>query len=438
MPSTRPPLPGGPYLVVGLARSGLAAALLLHRRGEQVIALDDAHPDVGRLLAAGVEVVLDDEGARLAARARTLVKSPGVPGEAPVVRAARERGLAILGEAELAWRLLPNPFLAVTGTNGKTTTAELLGHLHRAAGVEVVVAGNVGLALSTLVGELDPDAVVVAELSSFQLEDTEAFTPEAAVLLNLSADHVDRHGTFAAYAEAKLNAFRRQRPEDVAVAPVGQALPGAARRVTFGPGGDLDEREGALWWQGERLLGTDELRLPGAHNRANAAAAAAVALARGLPAAAVIAGLRSFAGVAHRLETIGEHGGVRYVNDSKATNVASTLVALDAFPGVGIHLILGGRGKGQDFSALRAPIAASCRASYVIGEDAERIAAALEGLAVERCDTLERAVARARAAAVPGELVLLSPACASYDQFLDFEARGQRFRALVEQEAREA
>ena len=428
----RPPLPGGPYLVVGLARSGVAAALALRARGEEVVGVDSGSPDVGRLTAAGVEVHLDTPGGGLVDRARTLIKSPGVPAQAPAIVAARERGITVIGELELAWRLIPNTFIAVTGTNGKTTTTELLGHIHREAGLPYAVAGNVGTALASLVGAVAPDAVVVAECSSFQLEDTEAFAPEAAVLLNVEEDHLDRHGTFAAYREAKLRAFAHQGHDDLAVAPpdlVG-LLPGAAQRVVVGE--DVAERDGALAWRGERLLGLDELALRGPHNAQNAMAAAAVCLARGVDPDAVRAGLRTFPGVPHRLEEVTREDGVLYVNDSKATNVASTLVALRSFDAP-IHLIAGGRAKGSGFEALRAPVAERCAAVYLIGEAADALDAALAGagVPVRRCGDLEHAVQDARAAAQPGDVVLLSPACTSYDQYPDYEARGAHFRSLV-------
>jgi UDP-N-acetylmuramoylalanine--D-glutamate ligase len=428
----RPPLPGGPYLVAGLARSGEAAALALRALGEEVIGVDAGHPDAGRLPAAGVEVHLDVPGEDLAARARTLVKSPGVPQDAPVVRAARARGLVVLGELELGWRLVPGPVLAVTGTNGKTTTAELAGAILRAAGRRVEVAGNVGTALSSLAGRLDGETWIVAECSSFQLEDADAFAPEAAVLLNLAPDHVDRHGTYEAYVAAKLRVFARQRADDIAVVPDDLPLEVAAHRVTFGVDGDVSEAAGALWWRGEELIAAGDIRLPGPHNRVNAMAAAAACLAIGIEPDAVREALRSFAGVRHRLEPVAEHDGVIYVNDSKATNVASTLVALRSLEAP-VHLILGGQGKGQDFTPLREEIARRCVAVRLIGEDADAIAAALSGLYVElhRDGTLERAVAGTRTEARPGEVVLLSPACASFDQFTDFEARGDAFRALV-------
>lgn len=433
----RPPLPAGPFLIVGLARSGIAAALALRDRGEEVIGVDSGSPpDLERIRAAGVEVHVDVTGENLVGRARTLVKSPGVPSQAPAVAAARARGLGVMGELELAWRLLPGDFLAVTGTNGKTTTTELLAHVHRTAGLPVAVGGNVGTALSSLVADTPPQATVICEASSFQLEDTVDFAPEAAVLLNLTPEHGDRHPTFEAYVAAKLEIFRRQTEDDVSVTPVElgiDPLGGTARRVRFGAGGDLEERDGTLLWRGEPLLGTDEIALPGPHNRQNAMAAAAVSLAREVDAGAVCEALRTFQGVPHRLERIADIDGIAYVNDSKATNVASTLVALGSYPAGSIHLILGGRGKSQDFSPLRPAVAETCVGVYLIGEASEEIASAIAGAAmpVTECGDLDRAVRAARSAARTGDVVLLSPACASFDQYADFEARGEHFRSLV-------
>jgi UDP-N-acetylmuramoylalanine--D-glutamate ligase len=343
----------------------------------------------------------------------------------------------VIGELELAWRLIPNEFIAVTGTNGKTTTTELIGHIHREAGLPVAVAGNVGAPVADLVGKLAPDATVVCEASSFQLEDTLAFAPEAAVLLNLTEDHLDRHGTFDAYVAAKLEAFRRQGNDDVAVFPCDlgvEDLGGCARRVCFGDGGDaeLADRAGQLWWAEEPLLRTEEIRLRGAHNLQNGMAAAAVTMARGVEGEAVAAALRTFAGVPHRLEEVAERDGVLYVNDSKATNPASTIVALASFEPGSVHLIAGGRAKGR-FAELVEPVRERCVAVYLIGEAADALASDLAsaGVPLERSGDLERAVAAARAAARPGSVVLLSPACASYDQYPDFEARGEHFRELA-------
>ena len=444
-PRPRPPLPAGPYLIVGLARSGVAAALALRARGEEVIGCDAGArgtPSLDRaaqrLSVAGVEVHLDASGDALAARAGTLIKSPGVPQNAPVVAAARAHGVPVLGELELAWRLLENEFIAVTGTNGKTTTTEWIGHVHREAARPVAVAGNVGTALSSLIGTVPGTATIVCEASSFQLEDTLAFAPEVAVLLNLEPDHLDRHGTFADYVAAKLKIFVNQGNDDIAVAPVDlevEDLGGCARRVPFGgAGAELSERAGYLWWDDEPLIDVTEISLPGAHNRANAMAVAAACLARGIEPDAVVAGLRTFPGVAHRLELIATRNDVAFVNDSKATNVASTLVALRSYAR-GVHLIAGGRGKSQDFSPLAPLVAERCRAVYLIGEAAQDLADALaaSNVPLRQEGELGAAVAAAAAAAAPGEVVLLSPACASYDQYPDFEARGAHFRRLVEE-----
>jgi UDP-N-acetylmuramoylalanine--D-glutamate ligase len=437
----RPQIPGGPHLVVGLARSGAAAALALRARGEEVIGVDAGAPAGAALLAeAGVDVYLGEPGVAMLEHVRTVIKSPGVPARAPMILAARRRGLLVLGELELAWRMLANQFIAVTGTNGKTTTVELIGHIHREAGLPVAVAGNVGTAASSLVGSVERDVTIVCEASSFQLEDTLEFAPEAAVLLNLSPDHLDRHETYEAYLQAKLRLFANQGNDDLAVAPLElgvEDLGGCARRVTFGAGAGaaLSQRAGQLWWEDSPLLAVSELRLPGAHNVQNAMAAGAVCLARGVEADAVRSGLRSFAGVPHRLQQVARRDGVSYVNDSKATNVASTRVALDAFADAGpIHLILGGQGKDQDFMTLRDPVARSCKGVYLIGEAAPVIAEALQGVdaRVYECGELERAVAAAAGMAGDGEVVLLSPACASFDQFADFEARGVRFSELVQ------
>jgi UDP-N-acetylmuramoylalanine--D-glutamate ligase len=442
----RPELPGGPYLVVGLARSGAAASLALRSAGEQVIGLDRVAPAAAApLLKAGVELHSGGDGLELLERVHCVVKSPGVPHETPVIAAALKRRISLIGELELAWLMLENEFIAVTGTNGKTTTVELIGAIHRAAGLPVVVAGNVGRALSGFAaappfgeGPLADATTVVCEASSFQLEDTVSFAPQAAVLLNLSEDHLDRHHTLERYTHAKLQIFAHQTAGAIAVTPdtlAGLEIPGAGRRVRFGASAQCELRlvDGALTWDRDELITVSEIRLRGPVE--NAMAAAAVTLARGVEPAAVCEALRSFPGVAHRLEEVATLDGVLYVNDSKATNIASAIVALRSFAPGSVQLILGGQGKGQDFSLLREAVGTYADHTYLIGEDAGRIDAALGGLATTAAGTLERAVELARAAAGPNAVVLLSPACASFDQFADFEARGERFRALVVGEA---
>jgi UDP-N-acetylmuramoylalanine--D-glutamate ligase len=404
--------------VLGLARSGEAAALALARRG---VGVDrNAGLDVGRLREAGVEVVLGAEDPALLDGVDLLVKSPGVPSEAPLAAAARSRGLTVWSEVELGSRLLANPIVGVTGTNGKTTTSELLGAIFRAANRPVSVAGNVGRPLTGLDGSLADDAWIVCELSSFQLEDIEAFRPDVAVLLNLTPDHLDRHGDLDAYRAAKLRIFENQGPDDVAVVPRGFGdVPGSGRRVEFAADDPLPA----------------EPHIPGAHNRENAAAATAAARAAGIDDAAIAEGLRAFEGVPHRLELIREVDGVRWVNDSKATNPEAAERALGAYP-PGLRVILGGSLKGSSFTGLarRARESGVARA-YLVGEAADEIAEALaaEGVRFQHSRDLENAVADARAEAETGDVVLLSPACASYDQFRDFEDRGERFRELVEE-----
>jgi UDP-N-acetylmuramoylalanine--D-glutamate ligase len=338
-----------------------------------------------------------------------LVKSPGVPREAPLVAEARRRSVRVWSEVELGYRLLPNPILGVTGTNGKTTTAEWLGFI-----LEAPVAGNVGRALTELDGAVEPAQLVVCELSSFQLEDIVDFRPRVAVLLNLEPDHLDRHGSFEAYREAKLRIFENQTADDTAVVPRAFPLERRARRVEFSAEDPLPA----------------EPALPGAHNRENAAAATAAARAVGAGDEQIARGLREFPGVPHRLELVGERRGVRYVNDSKATNVAAALRALAAYEHEPVRLILGGSRKGEDFAPLAATLGPNIRAVYVIGETADELARAIPDTIA--AGDLPTAVERAAAAAQPGEVVLLSPAAASYDQFRDFEQRGEEFRRLVE------
>ena len=405
-------------LVVGLARSGRAAAVALARRGVEVVAFDrDKELDAGRLREAGVEVRLGAEDPALADGVDLLVKSPGVPAETPLVAAARDRGVPVWSEVELGFRLLDRPLVGVTGTNGKTTTVELLGAIFRSAGRDVEVAGNVGRPLTAVDPPVGEEAWVVCELSSFQLEDVHELRPRVGVLLNLAPDHLDRHGSFERYAAAKLRIFERQREDDTAVVPRGfGSIPGSAERVEFAAGDALPA----------------EPLLRGRHNRENAAAATAAARAAGIDDASIAAALSTFAGVPHRLELVAVVDGVSYVNDSKATNVAAARPALEAYVDDPVHLILGGSLKGEDFTPLAEAIRPNVRRAYLIGEAAPELAAALSPVVEhELSGTLEKALEAARAAASSGDVVLLSPACASFDQFRDFEDRGDRFRELV-------
>jgi UDP-N-acetylmuramoylalanine--D-glutamate ligase len=412
-------LAGRRVLVVGLARAGSAAAEALLDAGADVVGFDvDPGLDVGRLRARGVEVHLEAEEETLTQGIDLVVKSPGVRADVPLIAAARARGIPVWDELELGARLLSNPIVAVTGTNGKTTTTALLGEMFRADGRRVEVAGNIGRALSSLVGSVEEDAWVVCEVGVFQLDDMQVFHPQIGVLVNLEADHLDRYERFEDYAATKLRMFALQSEDDTAVVPRGFGdVPGAARVVEF---------------SGDDLLPA-EPSIPGAHNRENAAAATAAARAAGLSEDAIARALRSFPGVEHRIEDVATVGGVRYVNDSKATNAAAALRAIEALRSSTLHVILGGRGKNESYAELAAAFREGDRA-YLIGEAAEEIAVALarESVPYVAAGDLETALARAAAVAAPGDVVLLSPACASFDQFRDFEERGGAFRELVE------
>jgi UDP-N-acetylmuramoylalanine--D-glutamate ligase len=421
----RPPLPAGPYLVVGLARSGQAAALLLAGRGEQVAGVDSGKPDgIERLREAGVEVHLDGDLDGWVEGSACVVKSPGVPREADPIRRALTLGIPVIGELELAWRLVPNRFVAVTGTNGKTTVTELLGHIWRTAGEPVAVAGNVGTPLASLVEDLEPEASVISEASSFQLEDASAFAPELAMLLNAMPDHLDRHGSFDHYLASKLRVFACQGEGDTAIVDRSDPVIGPLELP-----GDANEINVSAMDLGFELRGA---WMTGPHNLLNARFAAAAALSMGIGEEAVAKGIETFPGVPHRLERIAEIDGVTYVNDSKATNVAAAVAALESFDG-DVHAIMGGSLKGGDFAPLAGPVAKRCEAVYLTGPAAEPIAAALDGAGVPlvRCPDLRVAVSEAAATATPGSTVLLAPACASFDAYRDYEARGDHFRELV-------
>jgi UDP-N-acetylmuramoylalanine--D-glutamate ligase len=420
------------YLVVGLARSGVAACEAIRRVWPEADVLAaDASPDldVGRLREIGVEPVLGGDVVPVEGLS-AVVKSPGVPSQADQVEAARAAGVPVWSEVELGARMLPNPIAGVTGTNGKTTTTELLGAMLRAGGVASEVAGNVGRPLSALAGRIDPGTWIACELSSFQLEDIDTLRCRIGVLLNATPDHLDRHGSFDDYLRCKLRIFENQLRGDTAVvngddpALRGAQLPGHGERVTV-------TRADA------RQIDWEHAGLRGDHNLENAIAAAAAARAAGVEGAHIDRALRQFAPLPHRLEPVASARGVEFVNDSKATNPDATIQALTAFP-AGVHLILGGSLKGADFAPLAQAVAAGPVARvYLIGQAADALAEALDAAAVasDRSGTLAAAVDAAAANACPGETVLLSPACASFDQFRDFEDRGEAFRRLAQEAA---
>jgi UDP-N-acetylmuramoylalanine--D-glutamate ligase len=387
------------------------------------------------LRQAGVEIHLDAAGDDLLDSVATLVKSPGIPGNAPAVAAARRMGIPVIGELELGWRMTSGSVIAVTGTNGKTTTTELIGHILRAGEIECAVVGNVGRPISSLAATAEADSTLVVEASSFQLEDSDLFAPETAVMLGVTPDHLDRHGSLEAYRDAKLKIFANQTEVDTAIVPSDFEMPATARahQIKFNDcAAGIGISDGAIVWRGEELLAVSEFPLPGAHNLENAQAAAAACLLHGVAPSVVADALRSFSGVPHRLETVIEAHGVIWINDSKATNVASTVTALRAMERP-VRLILGGQGKGQDFSDLAAAVEQSCVAVHLIGEAAGQISQALDsvGVSVTLSSDLETAVAQCGQSALEGDAVLLSPACASFDQFTDFEERGAAFRKIV-------
>jgi UDP-N-acetylmuramoylalanine--D-glutamate ligase len=464
-------------LVLGASRSGIAAALALTDLDVKVTLSDkrgrEALPSIDAALNAGVRLVREDTLATDWPQPDLVIKSPGVPAEASAVLKAREAGVPVWSELELAYAVLPNPFDAITGTNGKTTTTALLGHLFQTAGRPARVLGNIGVAVTSVAGQSVPDEELVVEVSSFQLEDTHRFRPAVGVFLNLTPDHLDRHGTMERYLECKANLFANQRPGDVAVlnladpavAALGARL--AARedgpRVAFfstrwEPRADAGEGaaqaappdswidEGWLVIDRERLLPVSDILLPGLHNLENSLAAATAAAARGVSREALAEGLRTFGGVPHRLEKAGMVAGVTYVNDSKATNVDATLTALSAYP-ERTYLILGGRDKASDYRPVARACAPGCKRVYLIGEATPLIADAFAEVAasgeVDRlpevvfAGDMEHAIEAASRVAEPGDVVLLAPACASFDQYKNFEERGEHFKSLVQKLQRE-
>ncbi|MBI5837391.1 MAG: UDP-N-acetylmuramoyl-L-alanine--D-glutamate ligase [Candidatus Eisenbacteria bacterium] len=441
-------LPGLSALVVGLARSGTAAALLLRRHGFAVRALDSkargAVAAAERLERAGVECRLESQDPTALVGMDFVVVSPGVGPGNPLLEAARDRGVPVLSELEVAFRFVRGPVLAVTGTNGKTTTATWLAHLVRAAGREAHLAGNVGAALSGECDRLPEDTFAVLEVSSFQLERIHRFRPRSASLLNLTPDHLDRYASMAEYVAAKARIFENQGPSDLAVLnardPAAMALaPGLRAELALfsarGPvrtGAGVEAGVITLYREGVATPVTEaaKLALPGPHNLENALAALAMTLPWKFEPARLAQGLADFPPLPHRLEPCGEIGGVRFVNDSKATNVDSMEKALRAFDAP-LHLVAGGHDKHGDFEALAPLVQEKVRTLLLIGEAAERIARAYPGALAVRCATLQEAMAEGLKRAAPGEVVLLSPGCASYDMFRDYEDRGDQFRAHV-------
>jgi UDP-N-acetylmuramoylalanine--D-glutamate ligase len=446
---------GRAVTVVGLARSGVAACRLLQALGARVTGTDARAADVlsrdARALAGeGVRLVLGGHPGEAFAAAELVVVSPGVPAGAPALEDCRARGVPVLGEVELAYRTMTAEFVAITGTNGKTTTTALTGALMAESGRPVFVGGNIGRPLASDALDFPGDGWVVAEVSSFQLETTDAFRPRVAAVLNVTPDHLDRHGSLAAYADAKARIFRGQGPADFAVFnaddPGAAALAPRARSRVLWFSRREPVREGAWVREGwvtlrlgagdQPVCRVDEIRLRGVHNLENVLAATACAGALGVPPERLRAAIRAFRAVPHRIEWIRERAGVAFYNDSKGTNVDATLKALAAFEEP-IVLIAGGRDKGQRFDALAAAARGRVKAAVVIGEGRATLGPALRAVTrVEEAASMGEAVRLAAQLAAPGDVVLLSPACASFDQFRDYEHRGAVFaeevRALPE------
>jgi UDP-N-acetylmuramoylalanine--D-glutamate ligase len=445
--------------ILGFARSGRSLARALLDRGVEVTIGDrrprSDFPEASEFAARGARLCFDGPDEGFLEGADWLALSPGVPADSEAVRRARDRRLEVLAEFEIAWRIAQaeatgeNRWVAVTGTNGKSTTTAWIAHLLARAGRPVALAGNIGVPLSDFLSERAPRDFV-CELSSFQLETIERFRPQVAVLTNVTPDHLDRYADFPAYVAAKARVFENQRRDDSAVVnaddPVASAQASAARRVPFSRRGEV---AAGTWSDGtwirtsvagapRRLVEQARLALPGAHNLENALAAAAAAGTLGAPDDAVREGLTDFRGLPHRTELVAEATGVRWVNDSKGTNVDATLKGLEGYGPESLILILGGRDKHGDFGALRAAVAAAVSRVLTIGEAAPLIEGALAGaVSIERCETMDRAVDRAAEIAVPGQTVLLSPACASFDQYRNFEERGRHFAGLARAAAAE-
>jgi UDP-N-acetylmuramoylalanine--D-glutamate ligase len=434
-------------LVVGAARSGIAAAELLARRGARVTLADlrQTIDAADALRSAGVELELGDHKPQTFADADLIVVSPGVPLTQPAFEAARQRGVEIIGELELAWRWLSGRVIAITGTKGKSTTTTLIGRMLSAAHRTVLVGGNIGVPLSAQVDQSTPETVHVVETSSFQLETATTFRPWIAVWLNFADDHLDRHPTVEAYAAAKARIFASQTADDWAVvnaddpAVMTRSAGIAARRVRFALSGHIDEgfvvdgewivRRTAT--AAEPLCPLAAVELTGRHMLNNVLAAAAAASLAGCAPAAMTAALGGFHGLEHVMEPVAEIGGVRFVNDSKATNVEAARRSIESFS-AGVVAIVGGRFKGGDLSQLREPLAAVGRAVMAIGEAAPLVRQAVSGVVpVTTATSMREAVERGYAAAAPDGVVLLAPACASFDWFRDYAERGNVFKAEV-------
>jgi UDP-N-acetylmuramoylalanine--D-glutamate ligase len=442
-------LNGKRVLVVGLGKSGVASALFLKERGARVTVSDSKTFDqfakeIPLLLDHGIVVETGAHGERTFQEQDLIVVSPGVPVDAAPLVQARARGEAVIGEVELAAQYLPGAIVAVTGSNGKTTTTTLIGEIVAASGFATTVGGNIGTPAISLVEKAGKETIVVLEVSSFQLETIETFRPKIAIVLNVTPDHLDRHHTFAAYVDAKARIFENQQKSDFAVLNADDStcveMAGRTRAQVVWFSRRKEVKQGA-WVSKGRILFQDstgkreimlvsEIPLKGAHNVENVLAAVSAGALLGGDPEKIGAAVRSFKAVEHRLEYVATVRGVEYYNDSKATNVDATIKALESFP-ANIHLILGGKDKGSDYSVLNDLLKKRVKRVYTVGAAAAKIESQIQGAEIVQAGTLESAVQRAAAVAEPGDVVLLAPACASFDQFRNYEHRGKVFKEAV-------
>jgi UDP-N-acetylmuramoylalanine--D-glutamate ligase len=436
-------------LVVGLGKSGVASALFLKVHGARVTVSDTKSGDELRneipvLLDHGITVETGGHGERTFRGQDLIVVSPGVPVDAPLLVQARSLGEAVIGEIELASQFLPGPIVAITGSNGKTTTTTLTGEILAAAGMSALVGGNIGTPAISLAEQAKPETVIVLEVSSFQLETIQTFRPKIAVVLNVTPDHLDRHRTLEVYVDAKARIFENQRGEDFAVLnaddPVCVTMAARTRVQVFWFSRQKEVEQGAWVRDGNILFRNgsqqrevmlvSEIPLKGAHNLENVLAAVCAGALMGCAPEKIRQTVVDFKAVEHRLEFAATIRGVDYYNDSKATNVDATLKALESFPS-NIHLILGGKDKGSDYAVLNDLLRQRVKRVYTIGAAAAKIESQIKGVEVVHAETLENALRKANAAAQPGDVVLLAPACASFDQFKSYEHRGKMFKEIV-------
>ena len=437
-------------LVVGLGRSGAASAIFLQEHGAKVIVSDSKseaqlQSDVPALLDRGISIETGQHGQRTFRDQDLIVVSPGVPSDQPQLQHARTLGIPVIGEVELAFRFLQGKVLAITGSNGKTTTTSLVGEILAKSGKKTLVGGNIGTPVISLAGQSTPDTSTVLEISSFQLESIEQFRPWIAAILNITPDHLDRHHTFAAYVDAKARIFERQQASDFAVLNaddptcvglkdrVKAQLLWFSRKQRAENGAFLSGDQVIFRQNGKEhaVLSRSDIELKGDHNLENVLAAVCMTMLAGCTPQQVRQGVKEFRAVEHRLELVATINGVTFYNDSKATNVDATVKALESFPG-NIHIILGGKDKGSDYTVLNPLLRERVKRVYLIGAASDKIASQVgNATAVVRSGILERAVRQAFDAAQTGDVVLLAPACASFDQFENYEHRGRVFKDLV-------